>query len=365
MRILIIAQNCFIGEILKRLAEANEKNIKVTIIVLSYAEKLFMQFCNRNPKIIIETVKAPTDAFSKVYDIFENAHEVQIGMLSKDTYTKLANALNTSLSKFNDKDVDQIWIFNRHTVIARSLSQIPNLAAKVIVFENANVNRGLTIVSDLDGNSVEKLRHEFFDKYEKLALNDLKHWHGNRLFRRACTIFIELRSIKHFAHLTKKLLIKLINKFLFKILHLAQSDIKFSDTSKTALIVMQISTDTEIVSLCPEGNYIAELLQFSRKEIELQNIDHIFVRPHPRDHTFGWLKFYITFKKHQKNISLDLSDYTSCDYGDLRKLITFSSNVLRHDRWSKFPNLKIRTRCNNVQLPKFSQELITVFNGSM
>lgn len=352
MKILIIAQNLFIARLLISLAEHHRCVESYKVVVFSSLEKLILERMHgvKNNKII-----SPTHVSGEIKQkTYTECIEGKRGTYSKKTIVKLQSSLITMLDLQSEFNYQHIWIFNQHTFIGTILKKHEEFVGKCIVFENSNKFSGVTILGNLHLNHGEALRAKFLDS--RLFPKAIPELRFNKIYR-LITLISHLRSAKGVTYYLRRLFTRSINVAIFSlILFVKKFIVRDSCLESAVLIALQIKDDSSIMMNIDFRSYCELLID---KAFEIRDKDpkiNILVRPHPLDFTFGWLAFFLKIKHRFRNVKIDLTDIKDFDFGNIKYLITYNSNLTRYD---EFENRITKVYCLGGQppLPKFSDEI--------
>lgn len=353
MNVLIVAQNLFVARMLVSLAESHKSVSSYKVIVFSSIEKTILSKFNGVSTL---NIISPSD-ISRRYQLDTHIEciEVKRGMFSTDSAKRLQSYLSGMIESQAMLDFQYIWIFNEHTFIGSFLKKSQNYAKKCIVFENSNINKGVTIIGDIFGQSGEYLRNLFLNPNKRLKNSSRSRYNK---FYRIITFPFHIRSPSTFYYYFKRFFIRLFNMSIFflskhvnKVLNSVKKD------HAIILVVLQIKDDSS-VAMNVDFNEYCKLIISAAIELQADNPEtKILVRPHPLDYTLGWLTFIINLMKQSKQgLNIDFSDIEDLYSKNISHLITYNSNIRRHELFSN-GTIKCIYLGPSVVLPLFIEDL--------
>ena len=127
------------------------------------------------------------------------------------------------------------------------------------------------------------------------------------------------------------------------------------------LIALQIKDDSAVAMNIDFSEY-CNILVDAAINIKTNNPRTIIlVRPHPLDYTLGWLSFYNFIRRTAPDVdvSFNVSEIEDLDEKNLTHLITYNSNITRHDRFAN-ANIKVVCLAKTAPLPSFATTLYQV-----
>ena len=357
MNVLIIAQNLFIARLLVSLVEAHSAVSSYKVIVFSSIEKYILTKLHGIAKI---NIVCPSDVSQNIQlDSHVDCIEKMRGLYSQDTVKRLQCVLLNMLASQKISDFEYIWIFNEHTFIGSLLKNSHEYAPKCVVFENSNHNNGVTILGDVFGKSGKDLRSMFLNPQNFLS-NIIRIRRPK--FYRIITLPLHIRSAQALNYYFKRILVRAFNVILFFIIKYKNRLLKYKKMENPIiLIALQIKDDSAIAMHIDFIEY-CNILTNAAMKLKMESPRSIvLVRPHPRDYTFGWLTFYNLIQHKVRDVRLDFSDLDNFHHGNLTHLITYNSNIIRHDIFSN-GNVKVIFLGKDQLLPPFSKDLYQI-NG--
>ncbi|MEM7047269.1 MAG: hypothetical protein AAF442_06435 [Pseudomonadota bacterium] len=327
MKVLIVAQNLLIARLLISLAERHKLINAYKVIIFSQLEKIILERLHGIPK---NHITCPSqireDRSSKIY---AESIEEKRGTYTKSTIKRLQSSLFSMLEINKEFDYQKIWIFNQHTFIGSCLKLNDDYASNCVVFESSNKNGGVTIFGDLHLNHGDHLRSIFLDQKFHSA-DSIKI--GYPKIYRMLALPLHIRSARGFKYYLKRFFTRILNILIFSLMRRINRPFMESiNSDPIALIALQIKYDSAIAMNIDFTDY-CNLLVDKALEIKATNPEILtLVRPHPLDYSFGWLSIYRSMRRRLPNVQLDLSNQKNFQTRNIRYLITYNSNINRHD----------------------------------
>jgi hypothetical protein len=355
--VLIVAQNLFIARLLVSLSEAHKSVSSYKVIVFSSTEKFILNKLHGVYKI---NITSPSDVSQNIQlDSHVECIENKRGTFSHDIVKRLQCVLLNMLASQEISDFEYIWIFNEHTFIGSFLKNSQEYAPKCVVFENSNQNNGVTILGDVFGKSGEDMRNLFLDPQN--FLSSIIRIRRPKFYR-MITLPFHIRSAQALNYYFKRILVRAFNVISFFFIKHKNRLLKHKKIENPIiLIALQIKDDSAVAMNIDFDEYCNILMDAAMKFKTENPRSIVWVRPHPRDYTLGWLSFYnfTRWAAPYLDASLDMSEIEDIDERNVTHLITYNSNIIRHAR---FANGNINVICfgKNHLLPPFSEDILQI-----
>lgn len=358
MNVLIIAQNLTIGRLLLSASKAHPGIENFKVVVFSGLEKIILTKIYGECAENIIVAKKTTQGDIAKLDVREGI-EVKRGMNSHDFIRQKQRALLGTLENLASFSYEYIWIFNEFTFIGRLLRAVPSLKEKTIIFENANVKSGVTVLGKFKGKKGSYLRKEILSPILAAPMNNAKI---SRYFSYITLIF-QFRELRTINYYFRRLFFRIFNVVTFSLLKNGSKSLeKFNDKS-IILVALQVRYDSSLLMNVSFEEYCAALIEAVKTHMSHYPNNVIVVRPHPKDYTLGWLTFLRIAKKLFKEVYIDVGRIEAYRERDVSCLITYNSNITRHVIWKTKPDLVIKEIKKDLKLPAFDEPLDVIFPG--
>lgn len=329
---VVIAQNIFIGVVLSVLLDFSKSKSKKVVILSSEIERsifqlIFPQLSRRiNVLSIIPNynkVKAGTKN-KQLRDSIEYKRKT----IKEKRLSNLSSNLVLLLDDIENKTSGDVeyWIYNRWTWIAQTLRTIGK-NKNTVVFESANFDGGICAFGNLDYENGNHIRHKLdeaidHDALEKYSRN-IKWLKKFRLVSHLISMF--MNGIK--LYYLKRMIIRVTNLTILKFVHTTPLNKNPDPSQDNILVILQIEKDSEILRYGTEQDYRNLLINCIKKKRTSDSV--IYLRPHPKDFTIGWLHVFWAARLLTKNIYLSLGTQDELNLENFSHIITYSSNFTR------------------------------------
>jgi len=350
MKVLIIAQNLFIARLLISLAERHNSITSYKVIVFSTLEKIILE---RVHGVLGDRITYPSQISEEISPVIHSKSIEEIrGTYSKKTIERLQSILLSMLELNGDFDYQNIWIFNQNTFIGTCLKLSNDYASKSVVFENSNKNGGVTILGDLYLKHGYRLRGELLDKKHFTDQAQLCYLKLYRLL----TMPLHIRSLQGVRYYLKRFFTRFLNIVIFYIIRrINNSPLENNEPTPIALLALQIRDDAAVAMEIDFSDYCGLLVNKAMEVRAKKPGIQFWVRPHPLDYTFGWLSVFLKIKR-LSNVRLDLSNINSLSKKNVDFLITYNSNILRHE-FFEGNYVKVIHLGTRQPLPSYSEDI--------
>lgn len=358
MDVLIIGQNLTVARMLLNASKAHPEIHDARVIIFSEIEKLILTTIHGEPseKIIVSHNSLQKDISSLGV---QHGIEIKRGMNSVNFIGKRQRALFGTLEHLESFNFEQIWIFNEFTFIGRLLNAIPHLKSRTVIFENANVRAGVTVLGQFEGKNGSKLRGEILGPIldHPLCMSRIGK------FYRYISASFQINEPKTLIYSMQRVFLRGLNRVVFVMLR------KFSNLSQklhnknVILVALQIKHDSAVLMNTDYNGYCTLMEAAIKSHKASGKGDIIVVRPHPKDFTLGWLTFVRKAKKSFRKIYIDLDPIEDYQSRNVVSLVTYNSNVTRHPVWRTKPEMIVNVIGKASSLPDFETPLEVIFPG--
>lgn len=313
MRLIVVAQNIFIGFWLGRYVAALQgaTHIKKIVYVSSLTQAVCLRMFLRKYHVAVHVCDRKAEGSHPLSEEdIASCIELKRGVFKANKLVKKCN----ELIKFIDAN-DLFVVFNDSCWPSVALEAVRVDKDRMCVIENANYRSGFAVVSR--STLIDQLF--FIPNNCSIFAPVGKLWRIGLKFVSSVNTLVMGRKL-YFVH---RLFVRSFNIFTFSLLRY----FSYYRESKLEppMVLLQISQDSAIRKRLTETDYIRLMIN----HLISNEYSCVRLRPHPKDYTFGWIRIWWGLKRAGIRCSISLEPFHKLVDRPIRLIITYSSNSIR------------------------------------